>query len=233
MARYGKDVVTVAGGEINTDRYGLSTGTKRFMVKPAAWGIYPNLGSIHPDAPFCSMEKRRVIMKPGLWLVEGSYAGVENDVSPKVYELQRNTNQEPIETHPDFVEKIGGKPSAPLNGATFVDDTGFPTSDDKLGVFEGFRILLADGDKNKFAGTESYLAPTNTTWQARWTQKVRPDPGTTVGKIDDSVPGSPPDYGEGFSWVYTGMSFEDRGSAVSVRQSWLLGMALPEIYGTE
>lgn len=217
------------GGELVTDRYGLVTGRLTFKARPNRWDLYPAIHSRHPNASFCLMEKRRVVQSRGWWTITGHYAGVEYDSSEKVYELERNTRSEPIETHPDFVEKIGGKPSAPLNGAIYVDETGWPTSDDKLGVFEGFRITL-DGSRNKLAGVDSYLAPTNTVWTAQWTSRSKPSPGGGVGKIDNNPEGGAPDYGGEFTWLYTGLTYEDRAGTYSARQTWLLGRWISEIY---
>jgi hypothetical protein len=228
------DVIPQPGGELVTDRTGLVTGRMIFKVKPKRWDLYPQVGAVHPDAAFVTMEKRTVRRTPGWWHIIADYAGVETEESEVIYDLQRSTQREPIETHPEFVEKLGGKPSEPKNGAIFVDQTGWPTTDDELGVFERFRITLKDGEevsKNPFAGVDAYLAPTNTTWVGQWASRARPTPGEGVGKIDENPEGNPPDYGEEFSWLYTGLSYQSRGSAKSVRKEWLLGRWLEPIYG--
>ena len=219
-----------AVGRLRTDRNGLATGRCRFKMPPKQWDLVPGWGMVHPYADFCHLETKEVIFGRGFWSVVCDFVGCEKEETEKVYGLRRHTQREPVETHPEFVEKIGGKPSTPQNGAIFVDATGYPTSDDKTGVFERFKILLDDGDKNEFAGMEGYLAPTNTTWTGRWTSRTKPSPGADVGKIDDSPPGSPPDYGEEFKWLSTGLDYETRGKSYSVSESWLLGMWIEAVY---
>lgn len=225
----GQGVIIQPGWELVTDRFGLVTGQVRFKVTPKKWQSFPRVGSAHPGAGFCFMDRRKVVTSPGFWTIVGDYTGVEVEASDKVFELQRSTRQEPIETHPEFVTQIGGKPSAPKNGAIFVDETGFPTSDDEIGVFENFRISI-DGSRNPLAGADSYLAPTNTVWTAQWTSRAKPSPGANVGKIDNSPTGGPPDYGDGWSWLYTGLAYTERAGAYSARESWLLGRWIPTVY---
>ena len=199
----GSEWVLQPGGELITDRKGLVTGRLTFKGRPGYWGSMPRLGSGHPLAPFCEMEKRTVKFEKGWWEVTGEYAGTENvggddsssssddssdssdDSSdsgdggewefdvPPTYALQPGTGTERIETHPDFVSVIGGTPANPLNGAIFRDGNGNQTSDNQAGMFDRFRVHVG-GVKNPWAGLEEYLTIAGTTWTKSWTARAAP-----------------------------------------------------------
>lgn len=79
------------------------------------------------------------------------------------------TSQEPIESHPDFVTRIGGKPTDRKHGANF---------DATTGEFTGFPVVDPDEpDKlpSRFAGIRSYLMPQET---------------FTLSTVEDSYPSS-------------------------------------------
>lgn len=62
---------------------------------------------------------------------------------------------EPIETHPEFTDKLAGTKAAPLNGAVF----------DDVGKFQGFSTDTSNSritSEEPLAGTRSYLAPKDT-----------------------------------------------------------------------
>lgn len=218
---HGRDeLFHLPGGEIVTDKYGLTTGSYGFTVRAGSWHMAPNIGSRHPLAPFLLMERRRVVTGKGFWQVIGDYAGIDLSESDPEYELERGTGTEPIETHPSFVDTIGGKPSSPKNGAIFLDETGHPTSDDKLGYFDRFRIVKEDGSRNPMAGMSQYIAANNTLWVKSWTSKIQISDGGNVGKID-TPEGGAPNFGDR-DWLYVGMSSRKRGGAYSHRKMWSL-----------
>lgn len=234
MAIYGnKGLILRAAGKLSTSRDGLSTGKCVFQFPPNRWDLVPENGAVHPHANFCVQEKVEVAFTTGFWLATCDFVGVQQESTPKRFGLTRRVRPEPIETNPDFVTKIGGKPSAPLNGAIFLDETGHPTSDDLLGVFDRFRLVVDTGSgqkRNELAGTESYFAPTNTVWRARWSSRVKPTLTKEVGKIDSSPLGSPPDFGSDFTWLYMGIDSDQRGNSWSNSEDWLLGRWSEKIY---
>jgi len=66
------------------------------------------------------------------------------------------TSQEPIESNPEFVNQIGGTPTAPLHGAYY---------DQTTGEFLGFPVVDPDEPTqlpSRFAGLRSYLMPQET-----------------------------------------------------------------------
>lgn len=220
------------GGELVEDRYGLTSGQLRYRMPVGRHDLKPAYNSPHPLASFCLLERRRVVMTPGWWTLICDYAGSEQDESDPEYDLEIGTSREPVETHPRFVTHIGGKPSAPLNGAVFVDETGFPTSDDKLGVFDRFRMLKPNGERNPLAGMSAYEAANQTHWVKSWTSRTRPTDGGAVGKIDNPE-GPNPSY-DGRNWLYMGLQYRRRGGAYSIRKIWRLsgpGGWVEAVYG--
>ncbi|CAB4159142.1 hypothetical protein UFOVP736_27 [uncultured Caudovirales phage] len=207
-------------GKVKSDRFGLWTGRCRWSILATRSDLLPLIGELHPLADWMKVEDRDITFAAGRWLVDCSYVGVEPIDPVPVYELQRNTNTEPIETHEKFVTTIAGKPSAPLNGALFVDEDGNPTADDKRGIFHRFRLVLESGERNPFAGMTGYLSASNTLWTKSWTSRTKPTDGGAVGKID-TPEGGPPSF-SGCTWIYSGLQFTERVDIYSVRKVWML-----------
>jgi hypothetical protein len=168
------------------------------------------------------MERRRIVFNNDFALIMGEFAGMDpkkDEESIPVYELQIGTSDEPIEVHPDFVTKIGGRPSRPLNGAYFIDPgTGDQTTDDKIGTFEKF-VLIHNDEKNKLAGIMAYLDASEVIWRKKYTARSRPGDMGDVGTID-TPEGPNPNLGKGRNWLYIGMSYTERGDVFSVAKEW-------------
>jgi hypothetical protein len=161
-------------------------------------------------------EKRNVTWGPGIAVIKCDFAGLDPngpDDTPPVYELQFGTGQEPIEIHPKFASELGGKPSSPQNGAIYVDPQGNFTTDDQVGMFERFAI---DSD---LAGITHFLDTVNITWRMKYTARSKPSGMGNVGKID-SPEGGPPNIGGARNWLYTGLSYTERGDVFSVVKEW-------------
>ena len=128
----------------------------------------------------------------------------------EVYTLKVATSTEPIDTHPNFVAKIGGKKGENLHQAIF----------DKDGTFKSFPTYYlknqegdkgeknakgedADwGDQNRFAGVQSYLSA-SATWTKSYKSASSPKL-TGLGKI--SKPSGNPPTPAGRNWLYVGFS---------------------------
>ena len=213
-------LIRLATPKLKSDRYGLWTGSVRFSLLADRLDLMPQVGDAHPYASWCRVETRDITFTPGRYLVDCTYVGADVIDTVPVYELQRATNVEPIETHPDFVSDIAGKPSAPLNGALFVDEDGAPSADDTRGIFHRFRLVLDGGTKNKLAGVTGYQSASNTTWSKSWTSRTKPTDGGRVGKID-TPEGGPPSF-EDCDWLYMGLTINERQQVYSVSKRWLL-----------
>lgn len=211
-----------AVGDITTDRKGLSSGRVKWRVMPHAWADLPALGVQHPYADFLGMERRTISFAKGYWEVTGEFAGCEKEVMDPHYEFQPGVGTEPIETVKNFVSEIAGKPSAPLNGAIFVDENGDITKDNARGVFSRFTVTKADGTLNPWAGLESVLVANNTVWVKSWTQRGRPSGANQPLTVVDTVPGPEPAFASNFNWLAHPVGYTVRGRAFDCRQVFLL-----------
>ena len=218
-----------------TARNGLATGRLIWKVLPYAWGDMPQLGDAHPFAWWMSCEKRNVNFTKGFWHAICDYAGVETDAADPEYDYNPGTGAEPVETSDRFVSRIGGKPSAPLNGAVFVDfESGLETDDDTRGVFSRFKLMI-DGEKNLFAAMQDIITANNTTWTKSWAQRMKPDGGVKPVRIGTPA-GDPPTFPAGYNWLEFPVVYKKRGSAYDCRQTWLLsgpGGWRTEAYGED
>lgn len=177
-------------------------------------------GTQHPRFPALLLDKCDAVkIKAGAFYnVTSIYAGLlggdstTDGATAPVYELRGTANDEPIETHPDFAT-IAGTPSAPLNGAIFVDpETDKVTTDDAKGVF----LRFGSGDK---AGATSYYSP-SLVWTKIWSQKTKPTDISGLGKIN--IPeGNPPNVG-GRNWLLVSLEYSKRGGVYECRKTWLL-----------
>lgn len=192
-------------GTLNTDYYGLDTGRVVWKIRQDYYNNIPDMRSQHPIWSWLTMEKRTVAIEPGFALITGEYAGIQGSRKPSVFECSAGTSDEPIETHPDFVDNIAGKPSSPLNGAIFLDPkTNQPTTDDAKGVFDKFTAVVG-GVRNEFAGVQAYLSP-QVVLREVWISTIAVV-ANNVGKIS-SPPFTP---GVPGNWLQTGVSFQQRG----------------------
>lgn len=217
-----KTQVIVQSEEDGTlDRYGVDVLTR---VEEIPADRFPQLlrskYSVHPR--FTSMGVSKITWRKGVagkfYRVTYVYEGFLNSIPEPVYVLDASLSEEPIELHPDFTS-IAGTPESPLNGAVFIDpDTGKITTDNAKGVFREF-MATVDGSANLKAGIESYLSA-NARWSEISFSKTRPSDLGSLGSIDNPS-GSNPSFGVR-TWLYDGVSYEQRGAIFQIRKSWLL-----------
>lgn len=218
-----KTQVIVQAEESGTmDRYGVDILTRVEEVPKSGFpALLRSKYSVHPR--FTSMAVSKVNWTTGaagqFYRVTYTYEGFLVSLPEPVYSLSSSLSEEPIELHPDF-ETFAGKPSAPLNGAVFVDpDTQQITTDDDRGVFREF-FATVGGVANLKAGIESYLSP-GATWQEIYFSASRPTDLGSLGEID--APSGPnPTIGSGRNWLYSGADYTRRGGIYEVRKTWLL-----------
>jgi hypothetical protein len=211
-------ILESAGSNV-TDIYGLETCTAVFK---AVDGEVPAMFTYHPIFTWLHLERRRVDISPegfrGFTVTTAEFAGISGPTVP-IYELDLGLSEEPIETHPLFVSDIAGTASAPLNGAIFVDEsTGRITSDEAHAVFSKFQTTIG-GVRNPFAGISAYLDFSNSIWRKTQMLPTNPADLTTLGKI--ATPDGPvPALDTGQDWLFTGMSYVQRGLVFSVKWEW-------------
>lgn len=245
---YGKSGWRVASnGEIVTDKYALDRCVAVWECDPKTFmsGI-PQIGSPHPLFYWMGAVRRTINMAPRKMVTatmeyEGSYEAESqgDDGGPPQWELIAGVSEELIETHPDFVTDIGGKPTAPINGAVFVDRAGneyragnpAPNENAKLAYFD---LLRSDGDKNKFAGLEAYLDLANIECRKTWMSKRVPkSKARDGGKISAPDWSELPEFDADRNWLHLGLTVQQRGLAYQNSIGWRLsgrGGHLPEVY---
>lgn len=214
-----REIVVEEPGEVITDLYSLETCTTVFSCPMDRFDLVPPLFSSNPLFGYLYMERRRLAIKSGRILIAGEYAGIPGGTTTPIYELVIGVGEEPIETHPSFVDTIAGAPSGPLNGAIFVDfETGRLTTDDDKGVFDKFRPVLS-GSKNTLAGVQAYLDAGQVSWRETYMSTARPSDISTVGNIQ-TPPGPVPFVGAGRNWLHAGITYQQRGIIFSVVDEW-------------
>lgn len=173
---YGSDIDTIflqPGWAIKNDGFGLLESSVIWRGSQDNAGSLPVKGEPHirDERLFCyRVETSKV--QGGMLEAKADYCGIEQgDMTDIKLSISASSSTDPIETHPNFEKKIGGKPSKPLNGAIFIDPaTNAPTTDDAKGIFSEFSTytdftypassgLGTMKEKNRFAGVKNFYNP--------------------------------------------------------------------------
>lgn len=162
------------GWAIKNDGFGLLESSVIFRGAQENVGNLPTKGERHlrDERLFCyRVETTKV--EGGMIECKADYCGIEqaDGMTEIKLSISSSSSTDPIETHPNFEKKIGGKPSAPLNGAIFVNpQTNQVTQDDQVGVFSEFSTYTSHTypggsglgtmvEKNRFAGVKNFYNP--------------------------------------------------------------------------
>ena len=207
-------LILTTGGQLNTDRFGLSTAAAKWWY----WGNSPesqiSIQSSHPRWSFMNCDRITVNRaEDGHWDIEGTYYGVQGTPAA-VYSLNGSLSSDPIETHPDFATfspwvAVG---SNNTNGGGFDAD----------GVFTGFIKLPKSAGavtNAKWVGVRDYLSP-GVTWTETTVRTAAPTDLTSIGRIM-SPSGPVPDLNPR-NWLYNDCSYELRGRAYTIKKEWRL-----------
>lgn len=195
---------------IGIDEDGVASGSIPYTT---AWESAVGLAlgmNHHPNYPWLKRKKANITREPGgAAKVVIDFEGLPSNPDPK-YSMDGSTSKEPIETHPDFVEKIGGKPGAEKNSAVFDGD----------GKFKGFK-QVHNGSANPKAGVKSYLVPQVTYTQEKYLLATTSLLGS-LGKID-TPPSSNvrPSVGSR-TWLMIGASASQVGNGIKLKRKWKL-----------
>lgn len=165
------------GSELDYEQDGLIRGQIIYEGDVAHLARVPQIGDKHPDEPAAVVYHRK-ITKLTLRRIRAtlSYIGITRDPTDFVIEVIGAVNREPIDTHEDFVTKIGGTKAAPKNSAKF---------DAETGQFICFPATAG----NHLGGVDAYLKPTISLRRSYWTKRV-PDAramGQIIGKPADII----------------------------------------------
>lgn len=215
------DVIQQVSERFETDRYGVDTVQLNVEIPDALFpSALPSSFASHPRFLQMALSRRSGNRsKPGWWSASYTYEGFLTELPEPIYELSAGLDQEPIQAHPDFVTAIGGKPSAPLNGAIFIAPaTGLPTEDDAVGVFREFAATIGSTPNEK-GGIESYLVP-GAEWRVTEFSTTRPTGLRNLGTIA-SPDGANPTL-SGRNWLLWSQIYTRRGSIYQVSSTWKL-----------
>lgn len=199
-------------GTLQTDRFGLSSATARWArydLGPSDPGAPKSFGQAHPLWSYLTCDKVSVSHNGTHWECEANFFGITGSPTP-IYELDMRTSEEPIESHPSF--KDFAYPAG-TNGSMYDADGQF------LGFFPKYygSNNLTNG---QWVGVRGYLSP-GAIWRKNYVSTTQPDDMTVLGKVD-APEGSPPTVAAGRTWLYNGLTWEQRGLVYTVKKEWLL-----------
>jgi len=187
---------------------GTISGQVTFKCNGAvAFSLRPKIGAPHPDFTACQCYNALVSKtENGIAEIVCDYLGIQSNPTPPQVEFVGGTAEEAIETHHDFVSKIGGRRGVALNGATF---------DAETGEFLGFPPEAP----NNLGGTRGYLAPGSTVRVTFYTTSA------SWGLYDlghiASPPGNVPRPPGSRNWLKVNWSRRDYGLIYQITEEYL------------
>lgn len=186
---------------------GTISGQVRYRCDAAAApSLLPQKGSPHPDnSRVQCFNSVMTVTENGLAEIVSDYLGLQSDPTPPVIDFLGNTGEEALETHPDFVSKIGGTPDAPLNEAKF---------DEETGEFLGFPVDASED----LGGVRGFLSPTSTVRVTFFTANDRWGL-YELGEIA-SPPGNVPKPPGSRNWLKTNWSRRDFGNIYQISEEY-------------
>lgn len=215
-------------GSLNTDSKGVDTCDAEWTIRKDRWTQLPRRGSPHPLWSHIAMNERRVSIDGAFAIARCSYEGVSSEETNKPeYELVLGVESSAIETHPDFDKRIGGKPTAGLNGAMWrrcdndsdVRGGAFGNAtEDANYVFWKFSNFIGNA-KNPFAGIENYLDACSVVWRKTVMSKESLTELLKAGKIDRPE-GPVPRLPGARNWLNMGTSQKRRGFSFEHTTEW-------------
>lgn len=126
-----------------------------FVADVSSTNDFPDIDEDHPDDFRLQCYNKNITYGDGeLVTCTCAYFGIEGNKTEPIVSYDGGTNNDPIETHPNF-DTLAGTEAAPLNGAAF----------DEAGLFVGFTGAGA-GD---LLGAQYYLTPANNVSVTYWT----------------------------------------------------------------
>ncbi len=131
------------GWTLSEDFTNTLTGSAKFIVKKSqAFANPPKMGDPHPHNTKARIIAVTLVGNASSYDYDVQYFGLTANPSRPVYSYYSSLSEEPIETHPNFVD-FGGTADTPLNNAVFDAD----------GLFLGF----GDGAGDDLTGVRGYL----------------------------------------------------------------------------
>lgn len=215
------------GNENGTvDRYGVAmmTAQHSYPFEEFATSLLP-IGTMHPTLTGMEVTKASFRVIPGRKRLEVVYAyeGFIGSLPEPTYEFQGSFGREPIGAHPN-IELIAGYPSAPLNGAIWVDyETREVTTNNVRGILQGFSFYPGTS-RNLMAGVTEFEDPRGF-WVEYSFSATKPTAEINNTNKIDNPPGSPPNFGGGRNWKAEPPTYQKRGGVYQIRSAWQLSGA--------
>jgi hypothetical protein len=201
-------------GQVGKD--GVHQVTRQEYI-PANRFVLKTVGTEHPTFPTLKLSRISYNLTHAgtFYLVDYLFEGTIDEKLPDpTYTIGTTVREEPIETHPKFETELtglGGKPSAPLNAAIFVDSSGKPTNNDEKGVFDRF-------GRGKYHGVTSYRER-GVTFTEVISQLNRPTAAAKVGKIS-TPPTAAPTLEDLANWMLVSEQIDKRGGLYQITRTW-------------
>ena len=182
-----------------------------------------DIDSAHPTYAYLRKTGGTVTYKgfKDVWERTRVYQGI--DTTFETYRLEQTTSQEPIETHPDFVDEIGGTGADPLNNAVF-------DSDEETAELKYF----PSNAPQNLGGVSDYLVSgvtlqhikvkTCSTSCPNWESLDKVATQGGPGSCEPTLPDAPfsSSYSDGYEWLMVGCSQEKIGGALRVQYNYRL-----------
>jgi len=230
----GKQGTVIDYGTLSTARDGLQNAQAKFQIPRAYWQALPTVKAKHPIFRNLTVETSEVSFSGVYAIATCSYFGIATEESEPVYDMNENGGEDPIATHPDFHDVIGGAANNRRNGACFrnpgmpglaaiVSDAN-PTPNPPNGagyVFDHFEPIV-NGLPNRFYGQDAYLVP-GITWRKSWCRRKPITDLSRIKKID--IPeGDSPDLNAQFggtrNWLLLTISQTKKGACYQCVKEW-------------
>lgn len=211
MKQQGKSLqglVIQPGRTLTLDRYGVIRGQVVYKVDASlAFRLAPSVGSAHPDSAGAYAWNNTIQpIESGLCQITTDYIGLASDPTGYEVEFIGTLSEEPIETHPKFVDSIGGTADNPLHGASFDQETG------------EFLCFPVDAPNN-LGGVRSYLSPSSTVRVSWYTRN--PSSGLWSLGNRSYPPGSIPSPPDSRNWLKTNWSRRDFGLIYQISEEYM------------
>lgn len=217
--------IKTTGSTITLDDRGVASATENYILSgdglgfalEKRYGPYPHLKRKSAtitkiEGGFTTVSITYEGIPPG----KGGDDGESEDLDPK-YSLDLSTSSEPIDTHPDFVELIGGTIDDTKNNAQF---------DPETGAFKEFPPTLEDKvTPNPKAGIKTFLSCSAIYSEEKTYTKVG---DTTIGsiaglgKINTPPPSAFLPEVAGRTWLLIGGTVTQVGDGAVVKRKWRL-----------
>lgn len=200
-------------GQMIVDKESVATARESYR------GLYvqlvlqgPAIDSVHPDFPGLLVTKKTLQRdRSALGTLHVEYKGLDpafgEGLPDPIYELDRSSAADPIDSHPDWVDIV--------DAAGGYDNVGKKVITDEDGVFRAFGINATGG----FRGVQSYLN-FGATWTKSSVQLNEPSSTGNLGSIQNPE-GPNPTLGGSANWLYAGLRYLKEGGIYRVQKTWL------------